>query len=148
HVRLPVVYVQDDEHLAGGLSAPLPVEVALNRVALVGRLAADSLHPDGEPRPLHGRAKTSPGRSGIPSFAFHAVARSGLSQSSYNRITRSAASRSRGLSGMTIRDSRAFIPSYPATISGSAAARWPRPSIAPPSRLIASYRCQSSGVAF
>src|ERR1700678_1203587 len=46
-------------------------------------------------RPVHGLAKTSAGRSGIPSLAFHAAARSALPQSSYSRTTRSAASRSR-----------------------------------------------------
>ncbi len=63
------------------------------------------------PSAPHGRTKTSAGRSGIPSLAFHAVAFPGWFHASYRGTTRSAASRSRDRAGTVIRDSRAFIPS-------------------------------------
>ena len=62
-------------------------------------------------RPVHGLAKTSAGRSGIRSLAFHTAACSALPQSSYSRTTRSAASRSRDRSSTAIFAWRSFIPS-------------------------------------
>ena len=55
-------------------TAPLYAERALKMVTLVGSPTPGLLHPDDGPRPVHGRAKTSAGRSDIPNFTFHAVA--------------------------------------------------------------------------
>ncbi len=46
-------------------------------------------------RVSHGAAMTWAGRSGIPTFDFHAAASCGLFHASYKRTTRSAASRRR-----------------------------------------------------
>ena len=96
--------------LEGGTPSAVGIRVPRERLGRELEVHHESLEVDPR-RPVHGLAKTSAGRSGIPSLAFHMAACSDLPQSSYSRTTRSAASRSRDRSSTAIFAWRSFIPS-------------------------------------